>query len=167
MQKRKSLWWSSAILFENPEIHAHKAFSHNKYTIWEWKCLPKNSQSKSFHKFLFICISVKPISINITSKPKQFASDMEYSINCEVEGSVPETDIRWMQNNRPFTRGKVCIMQFSINYSHTFIYIDSNDAQTVQSKWMWFKIFQILLWQRIRDIISNITSWNKRKQMEC
>lgn len=34
---------------------------------------------------------------------------MEYSINCEVEGSVPDTDIRWMQNNRPFSRGKVSL----------------------------------------------------------
>lgn len=50
---------------------------------------------------------VKPISINITAKPKQFVADVEYSINCEVDGSMPETDIRWTQNNRPFTRGKV------------------------------------------------------------
>lgn len=51
--------------------------------------------------------SVKPTSINITSKPKHFASEIEYSIHCEVVGSIPDTEIRWTQNNRPFKRGKV------------------------------------------------------------
>jgi len=50
---------------------------------------------------------LKPTSINITSKPKQFISELEYSINCEVEGSIPDTEIRWTQNNRPFKRGKI------------------------------------------------------------
>lgn len=54
--------------------------------------------------FLF---TVKPTSVNVTSKPKHFASEIEYSINCEVKGSIPETEIRWTQNNRPFKRGKV------------------------------------------------------------
>lgn len=58
------------------------------------------------HDF-FSLFTVKPTSINITSKPKHFASEIEYSINCEVDGSIPETDIRWTQNNRPFKRGKV------------------------------------------------------------
>lgn len=57
--------------------------------------------------FSFLSEIVKPTSINITSKPKHFASEIEYSINCEVDGSIPETDIRWTQNNRPFKRGKV------------------------------------------------------------
>lgn len=62
----------------------------------------------SFISFFFqFFISVKPTSINITSKPKHFASEIEYSVHCEVEGSIPETDIRWTQNNRPFKRGKV------------------------------------------------------------
>lgn len=65
-------------------------------------------------RFLSLSLSlhhiVKPTSINITSKPKHFASEIEYSINCEVDGSIPETEIRWTQNNRPFKRGKVSKM---------------------------------------------------------
>lgn len=34
-------------------------------------------------------------------------ADTEYTLNCEVIGSVPDTDIRWTQNNRPFKRGQV------------------------------------------------------------
>lgn len=62
---------------------------------------------KLFIIFFFFPPQVKPTSINITSKPKHFASEIEYSINCEVDGSIPETEIRWTQNNRPFKRGKV------------------------------------------------------------
>lgn len=51
--------------------------------------------------------AVKPTAINITSKPKKFASDVEYTMQCVVCGSVPDTDIRWTQNNRQFERGKV------------------------------------------------------------
>lgn len=51
--------------------------------------------------------AVKPTSINITGKPKKVSSEIEYSIDCEVDGSIPETDIRWTQNNRQFERGKV------------------------------------------------------------
>uniref|UniRef100_A0A336MVY2 CSON007912 protein n=1 Tax=Culicoides sonorensis TaxID=179676 RepID=A0A336MVY2_CULSO len=50
---------------------------------------------------------LKPISTNIINKPRQFTSNTEYSIDCDVIGSVPDTEIRWTQNNRPFTRGKV------------------------------------------------------------
>lgn len=63
-----------------------------------------------FHSFLFSRDIVEPTSINITSKPKHFASEIEYSINCEVDGSIPDTEIRWTQNNRPFKRGKVSKM---------------------------------------------------------
>lgn len=59
--------------------------------------------------FQFVSFTVKPTSINITSKPKHFASENEYSIDCEVDGSIPETDIRWTQNNRPFKRGRVSL----------------------------------------------------------
>ncbi|XP_058813895.1 serine-rich adhesin for platelets isoform X2 [Topomyia yanbarensis] len=50
---------------------------------------------------------LKPISTSLSSKPKQLISDQEYSLSCDVEGSVPDTEIRWMQNNRPFTKGKI------------------------------------------------------------
>lgn len=59
---------------------------------------------------------VKPTSINITAKPKKFASEMEYTLNCVVVGSIPETDIRWTQNNRPFTRRKVHVSTIWINF---------------------------------------------------
>lgn len=51
--------------------------------------------------------AVKPTAINITMKPTKFVSDVEYTVQCEVCGSVPDTDIRWTQNNRQFERGKV------------------------------------------------------------
>lgn len=38
---------------------------------------------------------------------KQFLSETEYTLSCDVEGAVPETDIKLTQNNRPFKRGKV------------------------------------------------------------
>jgi len=50
---------------------------------------------------------VQPVSVNISSKPKQLISELEYSLSCDVDGSVPDTDIKWTQNNRPFKRGKV------------------------------------------------------------
>ncbi|XP_058467810.1 uncharacterized protein LOC131440502 isoform X2 [Malaya genurostris] len=50
---------------------------------------------------------LKPVSTFLSSKPKQLISDQEYGLSCDVEGSVPDTEIRWMQNNRPFTKGKI------------------------------------------------------------
>lgn len=55
-----------------------------------------------------MCVfAVKPTSINITTKPKRLIADVELSVQCEVVGSVPDTDIRWTQNNRQFERGQV------------------------------------------------------------
>lgn len=78
----------------------------------------RHSLSLSFS--LFLCHIVKPTSINITSKPKHFASEIEYSINCEVDGSIPETEIRWTQNNRPFKRGKVSKMWWEQTHAYQF-----------------------------------------------
>lgn len=81
-------------------------FSHVQ--IW---CMVQYIYYVCVYFVLFLsCHIVKPTSINITSKPKHFASEIEYSINCEVDGSIPETEIRWTQNNRPFKRGKVSKM---------------------------------------------------------
>lgn len=86
-----------------------------KFTFFSFNYFPFLSLSFSrfvcLIHFLFEYI-VKPTSINITSKPKHFASEIEYSINCEVDGSIPETEIRWTQNNRPFKRGKVSKNEF-------------------------------------------------------
>ncbi|XP_055585005.1 hemicentin-2-like [Uranotaenia lowii] len=49
---------------------------------------------------------LKPVSTALSSKPKQLISEQEYSLSCEVEGSVPNTKISWMQNNRPFDKGE-------------------------------------------------------------
>ncbi|XP_055524377.1 uncharacterized protein LOC129718023 isoform X2 [Wyeomyia smithii] len=50
---------------------------------------------------------LKPVATSLSAKPKQLISDQEYSLSCDVEGSVPDTEIRWMQNNRPFAKGKI------------------------------------------------------------
>lgn len=55
---------------------------------------------------------VKPLSVNISVKPKQLISQVEYNLTCTVNGSVPDTEIKWTQNNRPFKRGQVRL-QFS------------------------------------------------------
>lgn len=56
--------------------------------------------------FLFSS-AVKPLSVNISVKPKQLISEGEYNLTCIVNGSVPDTEIKWTQNNRPFKRGQV------------------------------------------------------------
>ncbi|CAD7090616.1 unnamed protein product, partial [Hermetia illucens] len=52
---------------------------------------------------------LKPIYVNITEKPKMFTSGSEYILTCVVVGSVPDTEIKWMQNNRSFKRGNVSL----------------------------------------------------------
>lgn len=51
--------------------------------------------------------AVKPISTSIVHKPKQLVTESQITLSCEVEGSVPDTDIKWTQNNRVFERGTV------------------------------------------------------------
>ncbi|XP_039231069.1 uncharacterized protein LOC6537549 isoform X2 [Drosophila yakuba] len=48
---------------------------------------------------------LKPTSVNLTNKLKVFASNTQYNLTCIVAGSVPDTEIKWTQNNRPFKRG--------------------------------------------------------------
>ncbi|XP_055695967.1 uncharacterized protein LOC129797437 isoform X2 [Lutzomyia longipalpis] len=50
---------------------------------------------------------LKPLTVNISDKPRQLVSETEYSLRCDVNGSIPDTEIKWMQNNRPFKRGKI------------------------------------------------------------
>lgn len=51
--------------------------------------------------------TVRPISTSIVHKPKQLVTESQITLSCEVEGSVPDTDIKWTQNNRVFERGSV------------------------------------------------------------
>jgi hypothetical protein len=55
---------------------------------------------------------VKPVSTSLVYKPKQLMTETQISLSCEVEGSVPDTDIKWTQNNRLFERGSVSNLQF-------------------------------------------------------
>jgi hypothetical protein len=55
--------------------------------------------------------AVKPISTSIVHKPKQLVTESQITLSCEVEGSVPDTDIKWTQNNRAFERGTVSFQQ--------------------------------------------------------
>lgn len=54
---------------------------------------------------------MKPTSVNLTNKLKVFSSSTQYNLTCIVAGSVPDTEIRWTQNNRPFKRGMVSLVQ--------------------------------------------------------
>ncbi|XP_059610810.1 uncharacterized protein LOC132257796 [Phlebotomus argentipes] len=50
---------------------------------------------------------LKPLTVNISEKPRQLVSEVEYSLRCDVNGSIPDTEVKWMQNNRLFKRGKI------------------------------------------------------------
>ncbi|KAG5671866.1 hypothetical protein PVAND_002037 [Polypedilum vanderplanki] len=50
---------------------------------------------------------LKPISTSIVHKPKQLVTESQITLSCEVEGSVPDTEIKWTQNNRLFERGTI------------------------------------------------------------
>ncbi|XP_060645201.1 LOW QUALITY PROTEIN: uncharacterized protein LOC132783907 [Drosophila nasuta] len=54
---------------------------------------------------------LKPTSVNLTNKLKVFSSSTQYNLTCIVAGSVPDTEIRWTQNNRPFKRGMLSTIQ--------------------------------------------------------
>ncbi|XP_034660145.1 uncharacterized protein LOC117896173 [Drosophila subobscura] len=54
---------------------------------------------------------LKPTSVNLTNKLKVFSSSTQYNLTCIVAGSVPDTEIRWTQNNRPFKRGMLSTSQ--------------------------------------------------------
>lgn len=57
---------------------------------------------------------MKPTSVNLTNKLKVFSSSTQYNLTCIVAGSVPDTEIRWTQNNRPFKRGTVSRLQLDL-----------------------------------------------------
>lgn len=50
---------------------------------------------------------MKPTLVNMSGKVKNFISETDYTLECNVEGSIPDTEIRWTQNNRPLKRGMV------------------------------------------------------------
>ncbi|XP_017848372.1 uncharacterized protein LOC108603787 [Drosophila busckii] len=54
---------------------------------------------------------LRPTSVNLTNKLKVFSSSTQYNLTCIVAGSVPDTEIRWTQNNRPFKRGTLSTSQ--------------------------------------------------------
>ncbi|XP_049303041.1 uncharacterized protein LOC105233944 isoform X1 [Bactrocera dorsalis] len=54
---------------------------------------------------------LSPTSVNLTNKLKVFSSGTQYNLTCVVAGSVPDTEIRWTQNNRPFKRGTLTTTQ--------------------------------------------------------
>ncbi|XP_037810114.1 putative uncharacterized protein DDB_G0282133 isoform X3 [Lucilia sericata] len=56
---------------------------------------------------------LKPTSVNLTNKQKVFSTGTQYNLTCIVEGSVPDTEIKWTQNNRPFKRGTLSTSQIN------------------------------------------------------
>uniref|UniRef100_A0A182M1H7 Ig-like domain-containing protein n=1 Tax=Anopheles culicifacies TaxID=139723 RepID=A0A182M1H7_9DIPT len=79
-----------------------------------YKCQASNTKLvPPAERSIRVDMLLKPLSAALSSKPKQLISNQEYMVACNVEGSVPETDIKWMQNNRPFTKGKIKIINNS------------------------------------------------------
>ncbi|ETN61505.1 hypothetical protein AND_006833 [Anopheles darlingi] len=79
-----------------------------------YKCQASNTKLvPPAERSIRVDMLLKPLTTALSTKPKQLVSDQEYVIACNVEGSVPETDIKWMQNNRPFTKGKIKIINNS------------------------------------------------------
>ncbi|XP_061400254.1 synaptogenesis protein syg-2-like, partial [Musca vetustissima] len=56
---------------------------------------------------------LKPTSVSLTNKLKVFSTGVQYNLTCIVEGSVPDTEIKWTQNNRPFKRGSLSTNQIN------------------------------------------------------
>ncbi|XP_073816419.1 LOW QUALITY PROTEIN: sidestep III [Musca autumnalis] len=56
---------------------------------------------------------LKPTSVSLTNKLKVFSTGVQYNLTCIVEGSVPDTEIKWTQNNRPFKRGTLSTSQIN------------------------------------------------------
>lgn len=70
---------------------------------------------------------MKPVSTSIVHKPKQLVTESQITLSCEVEGSVPDTDVKWTQNNRLFERGTVSSSNFELEMMKKFwFYIISN-----------------------------------------
>lgn len=86
-------------------------------------CVVITAAASSINKILYIhtylktmqtIFPVKPISTSIVHKPKQLVTESQITLSCEVEGSVPDTDIKWTQNNRVFERGTVRTFNFEL-----------------------------------------------------
>ena len=114
-----SLWidWKSRTSQEVPWT----ARTNARHQIPNWCHRPRKiSESKCCVSSMELCLmeiipefhlipSVRPVSVNISDKPKILITETEYNMTCLVDGSVPETDIKWTQNNRPFKRGTVSL----------------------------------------------------------
>uniref|UniRef100_A0A182J5S9 Ig-like domain-containing protein n=1 Tax=Anopheles atroparvus TaxID=41427 RepID=A0A182J5S9_ANOAO len=73
-----------------------------------YKCQASNTKLvPPAERTIRVDMLLKPLSTALSSKPKQLIAEQEYVLACNVEGSVPETDIKWMQNNRLYTKGKI------------------------------------------------------------
>lgn len=67
--------------------------------------------------------TVRPVSTSIVHKPKQMATESQITLSCEVDGSVPDTEIKWTQNNRVFERGNVSLSFDIIKVSFLFTFV--------------------------------------------
>lgn len=112
---RKAHKFSSPSTGIHIKYHTHIITEHNLFPIHNrdlfllhiWK-LCKLFLTLCFLAHSFLNDStVRPISTSIVHKPKQLATESQITLSCEVEGSVPDTDIKWTQNNRVFERGNV------------------------------------------------------------
>ncbi|XP_059219664.1 uncharacterized protein LOC106091693 isoform X2 [Stomoxys calcitrans] len=71
-----------------------------------YRCLASNTKLvQPVERSIRIDMLLKPTSVSLTNKQKVFSTGMQYNLTCIVEGSVPDTEIKWTQNNRPFKRG--------------------------------------------------------------
>ncbi|XP_018322838.1 titin isoform X2 [Agrilus planipennis] len=55
-------------------------------------------------KVVILDINLKPTSVNILTKEKQYSADKRYDIECRTSGSRPEAVITWWKGSRPIKR---------------------------------------------------------------
>lgn len=90
-----------------PPNKFHFIFSFHRCIISNIHARLITMQTISTLSFSLHSFTVKPISTSIVHKPKQLVTESQITLSCEVEGSVPDTEIKWTQNNRLFERGTV------------------------------------------------------------
>ncbi|XP_074036951.1 protein turtle homolog A isoform X2 [Leptinotarsa decemlineata] len=73
-----------------------------------YKCQASNTKlMMPVEKTVRLELLLRPLSVLLTTKPKQLVADEEISVQCEVIGSRPKALVTWTRDNRPFRRGKV------------------------------------------------------------
>lgn len=102
----------------NPTNIKLKGKHVNEREMHNYLAVEANINTKSNNSIKLI--TVRPTLVNLTNKLKVFSSGNSYNLTCVVDGSVPDTEIKWTQNNHPFKRGIVSKSDFSSIFSKRY-----------------------------------------------